>query len=210
MSTTLFKHVKYICLILVISTLAACQSVRDSQIKLAQNDKPISTQQHLSQLDKLQTWSLAGKLAVITPDQRASVYINWKQSHVSDIRMTNILGVSLAKLLDDGHIARLESDGKTYQDTSADALIYSVTGWDLPVSNLKTWIKGSVKTSDQFTLNESELIASLSPRCDNCEQWEINYSNYQKVSNIWLPHKINLSNAQRQTRLKITISEWRH
>ncbi|MFT7258392.1 MAG: outer membrane lipoprotein LolB [Glaciecola sp.] len=154
-------------------------------------------------------WELTGKIAIITPNERKSAYLNWQQANqVVDFRLTNLIGVSILNLAYDGETARLQADGETYQDQSTEALVYRTTGWILPLDNLPQWIKGSVNTTDQVVPNEQGLPNIIQPVCATCTGWEITYSEYEYVQGVWLPFLIEVNNPLKQTRLKFKVSQW--
>ena len=49
--------------------------------------------------------------------------------------------------------ARLEADDQVYTDPSATALLYQTTGWDIPLDQLLSWVKGVPRAGDDYTLN---------------------------------------------------------
>ena len=154
-------------------------------------------------------WELTGKIAVITPDERKSAYLNWQQADQSiDFRLTNLIGVSLLNLNYDGKVARLEADGEHYQDESTEALIYRTTGWILPLDNLPQWIKGLANEQDLVSLNEDGLPERIQAICATCFGWEITYSQYKQVQGVWLPFSVEVINPLKQTRLKFKVNQW--
>lgn len=156
------------------------------------------------------SWELVGKIAVISPTERKSAYLNWQQTKQKlDFRLSNLIGVSLLNLNFDGKVARLESDGKNYQDSSTEALIYRTTGWILPLDNLPQWIKGATNSKDKVTLNNMGFPSKIEPICATCTGWEITYDQYQKVDGIWFPFIINVNNSEKQTKLKFKVSQWK-
>ncbi len=196
-------------MLMVIFALSGCQTVNQHQIKNEASVNTVDQTEHFEALSLLNTWKIAGKLGVITPDKRNSVYINWQQKDLeTDIKMTNILGVQLARVIDDENGATLESDDNVLTDASPEGLIYQITGWYLPVSQLKVWIKGLPNKNDSFETNETGLVNIINASCANCNAWKISYDNYKLVNGINLPHKIRLSNDEQQTRLNLTISRW--
>jgi len=160
-------------------------------------------------LTLMRHWELTGKIAVITPDERKSAYLNWQQANQSiDFRLSNLIGVSLLNLSYDGKIARLEADGEEYRDGSTEALVYRTTGWVLPLDNLPQWIKGSSNEQDQVFLGENGLPERIQPICATCFGWEITYSQYKQVQGVWLPFSVEVNNPIKQTRLKFKVSQW--
>lgn len=162
-----------------------------------------------TKLTLMGNWELTGKIAVITPNERKSAYLNWQQAEQDiDFRLSNLIGVSLLNLTYDGDVARLSADGRDYEDASTEALIYRTTGWIIPLDNLPQWIKGVATEQDQVTLNEQGLPEHIQAICATCMGWEISYAQYQQVQGVWLPFSIEVNNPLRQTRLKFKVSQW--
>jgi outer membrane lipoprotein LolB len=154
-------------------------------------------------------WELTGKIAIITPSERKSAYLNWQQANqVVDFRLSNVLGVSILKLTDDGETARLEADGEAYEDESTEALVYRTAGWILPLDNLPQWIKGSVNSPDKVALNDQGLPHVIQPICASCTGWEITYSQYAYVQGVWLPFLVDVNNPLKQTHIKFKVNQW--
>jgi outer membrane lipoprotein LolB len=195
---------------LFIAILSSCKNTHDLQkrkeIDMSAEYLQLPNQEKLSLMTH---WELTGKIAVITPDERKSAYLNWQQADSNiDFRLSNLIGLSLLNLTFDGEIARLEADGNKYADNSTEALIYRTTGWILPLENLPQWIKGSTKAEDRVTYNEQGLPERIQAFCTTCLGWEIAYSQYKEVQGVWLPFSIEVNNPSKQTRLKFKVSQW--
>ncbi len=190
--------------------LSGCKNTHNldnrKEIDMSADYMQLSNQEKLTLMSH---WELTGKIAVITPDERKSAYLNWQQANQSiDFRLSNLIGVSLLNLIYDGEIARLEADGEEYQDESTEALIYRTTGWILPLDNLPQWIKGSSNAQDEVFLDDSGLPERILPICATCFGWEITYSQYKKVQGVWLPFSVEVNNSIKQTRLKFKVNQW--
>lgn len=197
-----------VCLLLLL--LSGCTNTRNAD-KRAEIDMSAGYLQLPNQekLKLMSHWELSGKIAVITPDERKSAYLNWQQANQSiDFRLTNLIGVSLLNLSYDGKTARLDADGENYEDKSTEALIYRTTGWILPLDNLPQWIKGSTNEQDTILLNESGLPERIEPVCATCFGWEITYSQYKQIQGVWLPFSVEVNNPIKQTRLKFKVNQW--
>jgi outer membrane lipoprotein LolB len=197
-------------IVLFIALLSSCKNTHDIEerrkIDMSAEYMQLPNQAKLALLSH---WELTGKIAVITPDERKSAYLNWQQANEDiDFRLSNLIGVSLLNLSYDGEIARLEADGEEYEDFSTEALIYRTTGWILPLDNLPRWIKGAASEQDIVTLNSQSLPQKIQPICDSCAGWEISYSQYKKVQGVWLPFSVEVNNPLKQTRLKFKVSQW--
>ena len=97
-------------------------------------------------------------------------------------------------------------DGQVFFDESAEALLTEVFGWSIPVSGLKSWIKGLplLDTDYNFDLRADGRLKSL--RQDG---WLINYLEYfaGDTSPQGLPRKMYLKHAN--LAMKIVIDRWR-
>jgi len=198
------RHIKRLACVLVVCCLAACSGkpALESQAVINLNNN----------LAQLQQWKLKGKIAFISPSQRKSAYMNWQQNNRSiQFDLSSVLGINVASLSFDGQLAILQADGKTYQDPSPSALIYQTTGWQVPLEQLSTWVKGAAspvgrlnnkltandsyttvvmaQNTQQITRYENGLIKQIKPVCANegseksrCDQWTIDYTSYANVT----------------------------
>ncbi len=172
---------------------------------------------------ELKAWSISGRIAWITPDERKSAYLNW--SHKRDNEeinstfiLSSVLGIQLATLTQNQDGASLLADDETFYGRSARELIYRITGWDVPIESLSRWIKGNgFKNNtaiEEFDIYRypNGLISMSKPKCNNCDAWEISYTEYAvyKVydKDFTLPKAITLKHTQNQSIIKLKISDW--
>lgn len=181
-------------------------------------ENAVNLTSQLKQVADISQWQLKGKIAFRRGEEGASATMNWKtDSDDFNFRLTNLLGVTLVNLDVEDKKAVLEADGETFVDAMPEPLIYRVTGMDIPVNSLLSWIKGLPLPSDQFTLTDKGLLATLTSTCQACQGWEVSYANYGSVTQkngntVWLPHAINLiqpaTQYREKTQLKIKIYKW--
>jgi len=202
------------CFIAIISSLFlfACTVVPKGP------ENAVNLTSQLKQVADISQWQLKGKIAFRRGEEGASATMNWKtDSDDFNFRLTNLLGVTLVNLDVEDKKAVLEADGETFVDAMPEPLIYRVTGMDIPVNSLLSWIKGLPLPSDQFTLTDKGLLATLTSTCQACQGWEVSYANYGSVTQkngntVWLPHAINLiqpaTQYREKTQLKIKIYKW--
>jgi len=175
----------------------------------------VSLSAQLEKVRQVNTWQLRGKIAFRKENDGASANLSWKTDEDDfHFRLSNVLGVTMVDLnVTDNH-AVLEADGKVYNDTDPEPLIYYTTGMDIPVDPLLSWIKGLPLANDRYTLNDKGLLSTLESSCIACKGWQVSYANYGKVttpegSEVWLPHTINLTQpTPPETLLKIKIYQW--
>jgi outer membrane lipoprotein LolB len=197
-----------ICLLILLAS--SCKNTHDLHNQKAVDMSAKYLQlQNQEKLKLMSDWELTGKIAIITPSERKSAFLNWQQSNqVVDFRLTSLIGVSLLKLTYDGAVARLEANGEEYEGASTEALVYRTTGWILPVDNLPRWIKGFISEQDHVILNDRDLPEIIQPVCATCAGWEITYSQYEYVQGVWLPFLVEVNNPIKQTQLKFKVRRW--
>lgn len=102
---------------------------------------------------------------------------------------------------------KLEVDGKEYQSDNLEWLLYDLTGYLLPVSQLHAWLKGVSDNEQDFIQYDArtQLPASLSSFHNNRE-WRVKYSHYKNLGNLPLAHRLNIT--QGDLTIKIMINRW--
>lgn len=160
-----------------------------------------------TQLEALTHWSLSGKLAVITPDERNSVNIYWQQSDQDfEINLSTFLGLRVLDIKKSNYeTVIIDNDGNRYRSDNSEQLIHELSGMSIPVEHLQQWIKGN-PTKATYQLDEHQQVTTLSGGEGSSELWSINYSDYRWVNNVNLPHKLQLTRGN--IRLKFVISNW--
>ena len=163
------------------------------------------------QLEKLSEWQLKGKLAYKDGEDAFSASILWSQSKQdSQLRLFNPLGVTLVDIKVQPNFARLKADGKEYQDTDIDSLLYHTTGWNIPVNFLRRWIIGLPDDNDQIVFNEDGTIKRLMPSCEGCNKWQIQYLDYTQHQGLVLPRSLTVTDTSKNNAfIKIRVSSWR-
>lgn len=212
-----FVFIRQLTMIVIVFALTACAS------------RPSLESQAIVQLNynlaQLQKWKLKGKIAWITASERKSAYMNWQQNRENmQFDLSNLVGINLASLNYNGEIARLNANGKEYQDPSPSFLIYKTTGWNVPLELLGSWVKGAATSqgrqsskltpshNQQIIRYENGLIKQIKPNCEKCDQWTIDYTSYENVTiggiEYQLPKQIDMFNSGSQAKIKIKISQW--
>ncbi|HAS63680.1 MAG TPA: lipoprotein localization factor LolB [Vibrio sp.] len=192
-------------LLLFFTTLVTgCSSVQDSYTN-------VEWQAHQQRLELIRDYKAAGRLGYIAPKQRESLTFYWQNSaKSSDLRLTSFLGQTVLNLNIDPSGAKVETyNNETYTDTSADRLIADLTGLNIPVEQLNDWLLGKPTNADEFSVNETQTLASLTKKI-NGQTWRLIYSSYQDVpflgSELPVPYKLKLK--QNDTTINLVISKW--
>lgn len=196
-------------LALSILMISACATRR---IDVSQS-QDAATQVAQQQLNTLQRWSVQGKLAIITAQERKSAYLSWQQQGSAvTMTLTTVVGTTIARLFYDGNMATLTADNQTWQDPSPSALIFAVTGWEVPVESLSYWMKGQVQTDLAADYFDNGLVRNITAGCHQCLTWQIRYNSYSEFTLygtlFTLPTSMRMEQSQTQTKLLLRIDHW--
>ncbi|WP_349922511.1 lipoprotein insertase outer membrane protein LolB [Aeromonas veronii] len=189
---TLFLRIFSLACLLVLAGCTTTSPQRDQ----------VNWQQERARLERLDHWQLSGKMAIITPQQKGSARLNWQQNgddyrlNLSSIIGTHILELSRTR----GEVTLIDNDGKTHRSEDAEALVYQLTGWNIPVKGLPEWIKG-LPGQAEFELNPDASLASVRDG-----QWQIVYGDYRDQAGYRLPHLLTMTGQG--SRLKLQINQW--
>jgi len=153
-----------------------------------------------------QAWEMRGKLAVRTSKDKFSTNIYWFHTdNKNELTLTTMLGTTVLSLTTLEGEARLEVDGKVYQDRDAQRLLTRVTGWSIPVDALPLWITGQLSDNDK-RLVEDEQQRPLTLTTQELPPWEVEFISWQQQSGAELPRLLQLK--REDLRLKLQISHW--
>ncbi|MCY7296992.1 lipoprotein insertase outer membrane protein LolB [Alteromonas sp. a30] len=195
---------KHFSVFLVILTLFSCASAPKKI------DKNINLTQHQTQLAQLLNWSIQGRIAIKTPEERFSASLHWQQEDKNyQIHLTNIIGTTLMQLEGNDNYAKLTYDDQAFIDSDPERLLFRITGWRLPVKHLPSLIKGAVpKSGFEHTVSDQGLMQTIKQLADGDirNRWEANYVNFTQEGALFLPENITLKNASNT--IKIRISQW--
>lgn len=173
------------------------------------SEKFINQPQHQKELAQLLSWTIQGRIAIKTPEERFSATLHWQQDKQNyKIRLTNIIGTTLLELEGDKHYAKLVFDGNEYLDTDPERLLYRTTGWQLPVQSLPALIKGYVPdTAFDIQLDANGFLDHVTQNhTQKRSPWSVTYRGFEQTNQYWLPENITLKN--KPNTIKIRIDQW--
>jgi outer membrane lipoprotein LolB len=170
-------------LILVTLLLNACASQQPSL------QQP-NVDEQTSRLASLNTWLIEGKIAFRGPSNNNSGYLKWQQTNDSyAIRVHGPLGQGNREISGNGSYIELSLPDGTVSSDQPEQFLYEQTGWTLPISELRYWVKGLAAPSLGIThIKQDIYITKLSQN-----GWDISYSKHQLINSVWLPGKIIIS-----------------
>lgn len=193
----------------VVMSLLACSGLRDLPVT---DESYQSWARYQAQLSTFNSWDIHARAAIFVEQEVYQVGINWQ-------REINNFVIVIEAPFGQG-VFRIESnlqvdeqppvkislpDGQVYFDESVEALLTRVFGWSIPVSGLRSWIKGLalVDTDYSFDLQADGRLKSLRQ-----DDWSIRYLDYFRHDSAapGLPRKIYLKHAN--LALKIVVERW--
>lgn len=184
--------------LLTLCLLAACSS---PPIKLTDEERKMVFNDTQKQLRDLRSWEFDGRFAVREDRNSSSASITWLQ-HQGDygIKIAGPLNAGSVFLIGNPQgITYKDSDGNQDSSPSPEALLQAHTGYILPVSSLRYWVRGMPDPSMDYSvlLNEQGYPTHLRQ-----QNWEITFQYFRDVGNYVLPRKVIMQNPD----LKITLS----
>ena len=143
------------------------------------------------QLQQMNHWELVGRLGLQVPDQSGSMSVEWLQNQQNfTVYLDGPLGQSLARIERSDQGIVVEADGKRYEGRTPEALLFNITGWQLPVSYLRFWVQGmpvpDIQAGAMQLDNQGQLL--------HLQQagWMIEYLEYRNQSPVSLPGRIRV------------------
>ena len=154
----------------------------------------------------LDAWQLMGRVSLTRGEEGWHASLNWQQQggHFY-LKISGPLGQGGCQLSgDDRGVVLVDADGKTFAAEDADVLLLQVTGWQLPVTGLRYWIRGLPAPG----AGEAQTRKDDSGRLNRLVQagWTINYDRYQIVDDISLPDKLQL--LRDDIAVRIVVDKW--
>ncbi|HEY0720897.1 MAG TPA: lipoprotein insertase outer membrane protein LolB [Gammaproteobacteria bacterium] len=166
--------------------------------------RELAWQERQAQLKTLQRWQLTGRLAIQSDDEGWNATLIWRQEH-EHYRMQLVAPLGQGSLQLQGDQQQVElrtSEGNSAIAADPDALIFSETGWRVPVSALRYWVLGLAAPGEAGTvLDEFGRLQRLKQA-----GWEVEFLDYTMHGTTELPARLFVSNHKAQVRL--VIKRW--
>lgn len=165
----------------------------------------ISWQDREPLLNRLQSWDLSGKIAMQSTQDAGTASVNWRQKSASfAITLAGPLGSNSLHLVGKpGSVYMQTANGQSLHANTPEVLVKKAWGFNLPVSNLRYWIRGlpvpQVAANSQF--DATGRLQRLTQ-----QGFVINYLNYTHVNAIDLPQRISITSPS--LKIKMIIYRW--
>lgn len=168
-----------------------------------QNLSPVS----VTNIEQAKNWELQGKIAFKSEQEKFTTNLYWFH-HLkgNELKLTTMIGTNVLTLSETLNKVTLEVDGKTYQDTDAQALLANVSGLDIPINKLPLWITGQKHADDQvLNYNAQGQIKRLESPSDNAP-WQVEFISWQPQSGVSVPRQIKVT--RQDVQIKIQVNQW--
>jgi outer membrane lipoprotein LolB len=162
--------------------------------------------QRLVALLAIDRFELDGRVAANDGNSGFSAGLRWRQqAGTASVDLTAPLGVGAAHIEQTGSALQLRtSQGDTYDGDEASAQLVDTLGFVPPIHSLGYWLRGA---------SDPDLPASESldgeQRLAHLEQdgWHVDYPDYVRVGQNWLPQHLTVTRGP--LRLRLVINAWR-
>jgi len=154
----------------------------------------------------LSAWQLNGRVSLTRGEEGWHASLHWKQqAERFFLKISGPLGQGGFQLSGDSRgVVLVDADGQTYVARDADALLQQATGWQLPVTGLRYWIRGLPAPLAGAAQTDQDAAGRLSQLVQS--GWTVKYDRYQIVNNISLPDKLNL--MRDDISVRIIVDKW--
>ena len=154
---------------------------------------------------EIRDWQFTGRVSLTQAEQGWHAGLFWQeQADQFQLKISGPLGQEAFRLTGNAAGVLLEdADGQRIQAHDAESLLLQTTGWSLPVSGLRYWVRGlpvpGVHASESRDLQGRLLELEQSG-------WAISYSRYHFVGGVGWPAKLRL--VRDDVTVRLVIDEW--
>ncbi|WP_324681514.1 lipoprotein insertase outer membrane protein LolB [Bibersteinia trehalosi] len=193
--------------------LTGCQSVLDAPTQIKQPSVQIphhdlQWQQHLAQLQKINSYQAQGQFGYISPEERFSSHFKWQYKTPTNFSLTmssNLSSKSLTFQRTAQGMTISDEKGRSRTERNVNALMEEIIGVSFPIDQFAYWVKGQPEAHSHYVVNEKRQLAQFDYPV-NGTVWQVSFVEYHEDSQPNLPKLISLINGK-QT-LKIRIDNW--
>jgi len=152
------------------------------------------------------SWSLRGRVSLVQDDRGWHAGMHWREATGQyRLDLAGPLGQGALEIdgVVDGIIRLRTADGQQYVSRNADALVQSVTGWQLPVTGLRYWVRGvpAPGGGERYATDDRGRLLHLEQ-----SGWEITYRRYAAAAGRDWPTRMHLETPG--LALTLVVDEW--
>jgi outer membrane lipoprotein LolB len=158
------------------------------------SNKPLNPIDNLDRyqqkLAAVEDWQLKGRINVRVPGESDTVSVTWENNEPNyHIYLRGSLGIGATRIIGQPGQVRMERGGEEpVIRHSAEELLYTELGREIPISDLRYWIRGLPAPKprpSQITVAEQGTLEFLQQA-----GWSLQYSDYIAVGPWNMPRKI--------------------
>jgi len=154
---------------------------------------------------ELADWQFNGRISLTQGEEGWHAGLVW-QEHAGryQLDVAGPLGQGAFQLSgDDEGVLLVDAQERRFTARDVDTLLAHVTGWMLPISGLRYWVRGMpAPGSEAVTSRDTQgLLTRLEQ-----DGWDINYTRYQVVDGAAWPAKLRLE--REDIVVKLVIDQW--
>ncbi|XGA81124.1 lipoprotein insertase outer membrane protein LolB [Halomonas sp. CH40] len=155
-------------------------------------------------LEALETWKLAGKAGLRSPEENTSANLDWNQyPHYFRLLVSGPFGGGRTVLEGrEGRFSLTNNEGR-FEAESPEALMEEQLGWSLPVSAMPFWVRGLPDEEQSYQLETDELGF---PSHLTQDGWTIDYRDWERTDELWLPRRLVMEYDE--VRITLVINQW--
>lgn len=150
-------------------------------------------------------WETSGRMAINTPSDNVTVSLDWREAG-SDWRldMRGPFGSGAVRLQGDtAGVSLRTADGHEDYATDAGELLAHYTGYELPMSVLRDWVRGLPGEGPEYTL---ELDDFGRPEVLEQMGWTIRYTGWTESDGVAMPSRLTLDGPD--INLRASLRRW--
>lgn len=196
---------------MMLTTAVFLNSCSLIQTKEAAAPKPTESaavlhQKHMQSIDQIDTFTIKGRLAVITQPKNHSARLKWQHDTASDhIDIYTPLGGKVAEIEKTATSVTLtDNKNNALSASDVESLTEKALGFRLPLSGLKNWALGRPHDKGLAEAMTWDVYGHVNTLQQN--GWQIQYKNYTKQDSYFLPKKVFMKNDK--LTIKLIIDEW--
>ena len=162
-------------------------------------------QAQVERVEALETWQLAGKVGLRTPEDSTSATLDWSQyPHYYRLLISGPFGGGRTTLEGrEGRFSLTNAEGR-FEAETPEALMEAQLGWSLPLGALSRWVRGLPGEASAHRLERDEL--GFPARLEQ-DGWEIAYRDWTRGEGLWLPRRLVMTYGE--LRVTLVVNEWR-
>ncbi len=182
--------------------LTACTTTQTA----TEEDIEARWQQRQAELTTLSHWQFKARTSIRQDKESWQATLRWQQAE-AEYELQVLGPFSMGGMIlkgDDQLVVLTLADGQQWQASAPEGLLAETTGWHLPISALRYWVRGLPAST--LPLTEKILNADAQITAMTQGDWQIDIREYMKVKSQYLPRKIFIENTD--LHLKIVIDKW--